>query len=314
MLTDSGGFQVMSLSELRKVSEKRSPSALISMAPRSNCRPSARSKCSGCSDPTSQCKWTSACGCRRSRAISNGRCSCRCAGRSEAGEPSRARRRATCCSASSRAAISLSCAAPARAALVAIGFHGYAIGGLAVGEPQSVMLAMVEEVEPILPQDRPRYLMGVGTPEDILEAVARGDRHVRLRHADAQRPSRDGLHPVRSDQSAQCPPRRRSTAARPGKPVAIGQRLLTRLSAPSCEVGRDAGSDVIVGNQRRVLPAPDAGHQASDFAGILRAFANIPAPTGRKGDTRRIKLDAPLRQLRDQLQAKRVSECLVTKP
>src|SRR6202165_5946708 len=51
--------------------------------------------------------------------------------------------------------------------LVEIGFHGYAIGGLAVGEPQSVMLAMIEEVTPILPQDRPRYLMGVGTPEDM---------------------------------------------------------------------------------------------------------------------------------------------------
>src|SRR5246127_289423 len=48
--------------------------------------------------------------------------------------------------------------------LVDIGFHGYAIGGLAVGEPQPVMLAMIEEVIPLLPDDRPRYLMGVGTP------------------------------------------------------------------------------------------------------------------------------------------------------
>ncbi|HZD27156.1 MAG TPA: tRNA guanosine(34) transglycosylase Tgt, partial [Xanthobacteraceae bacterium] len=56
--------------------------------------------------------------------------------------------------------------------LVKIGFHGYAIGGLAVGEPQAVMLAMIDEVNPILPEGRPRYLMGVGTPEDILEAVA----------------------------------------------------------------------------------------------------------------------------------------------
>src|SRR5437763_3052769 len=58
--------------------------------------------------------------------------------------------------------------------LVDIEFAGYAFGGLAVGEPQSVMLAMIEEVAPILPQDKPRYLMGVGTPEDMLEAVARG--------------------------------------------------------------------------------------------------------------------------------------------
>src|SRR6266513_5464521 len=54
--------------------------------------------------------------------------------------------------------------------MVEIGFHGYAIGGLAVGEPQAVMLAMIEESAPLLPADRPRYLMGVGTPEDLLEA------------------------------------------------------------------------------------------------------------------------------------------------
>ena len=58
--------------------------------------------------------------------------------------------------------------------LTKIGFHGYAIGGLAVGEPQAIMLAMIEETAPWLPVERPRYLMGVGTPEDLLEAVARG--------------------------------------------------------------------------------------------------------------------------------------------
>jgi len=73
--------------------------------------------------------------------------------------------------------------------LVETGFHGYAIGGLAVGEPQSVMLAMIEEVVPILPQDRPRYLMGVGTPEDILEAVARG-----VDMFDCVMPTRNGRH------------------------------------------------------------------------------------------------------------------------
>jgi queuine tRNA-ribosyltransferase len=73
--------------------------------------------------------------------------------------------------------------------LVEVGFHGYAIGGLAVGEPQAVMLAMVEEVAPILPEDRPRYLMGVGTPEDILEAVARG-----IDMFDCVMPTRNGRH------------------------------------------------------------------------------------------------------------------------
>jgi queuine tRNA-ribosyltransferase len=74
-------------------------------------------------------------------------------------------------------------------ALIDIGFHGYAIGGLAVGEPQDVMLVMIEEVAPILPQDRPRYLMGVGTPDDILEAVARG-----IDMFDCVLPTRNGRH------------------------------------------------------------------------------------------------------------------------
>lgn len=58
--------------------------------------------------------------------------------------------------------------------LEAIGFDGYAVGGLAVGEPQAVMFETLEAVTPALPTDRPRYLMGVGKPADILGAVARG--------------------------------------------------------------------------------------------------------------------------------------------
>ncbi|PPQ45680.1 tRNA guanosine(34) transglycosylase Tgt [Rhodopseudomonas palustris] len=73
--------------------------------------------------------------------------------------------------------------------LIDIGFHGYAIGGLAVGEPQDVMLAMIEEAAPILPAERPRYLMGVGTPEDMLEAVARG-----IDMFDCVMPTRNGRH------------------------------------------------------------------------------------------------------------------------
>jgi queuine tRNA-ribosyltransferase len=75
--------------------------------------------------------------------------------------------------------------------LTAIGFHGYAIGGLAVGEPQAVMLAMIEETAPRLPAERPRYLMGVGTPEDLLEAVARG-----IDMFDCVMPTRNGRHGV----------------------------------------------------------------------------------------------------------------------
>ncbi|HWL18529.1 MAG TPA: tRNA guanosine(34) transglycosylase Tgt [Bradyrhizobium sp.] len=75
--------------------------------------------------------------------------------------------------------------------LVDIGFHGYAIGGLAVGEPQAVMLRMIEETAPHLPADRPRYLMGVGTPEDLLEAVKRG-----IDMFDCVMPTRNGRHGV----------------------------------------------------------------------------------------------------------------------
>jgi queuine tRNA-ribosyltransferase len=83
--------------------------------------------------------------------------------------------------------------APLRAesarALTAIGFDGYAIGGLAVGEPQEVMLRTIAEVAPMLPADRPRYLMGVGTPEDLIEAVARG-----IDMFDCVLPTRNGRH------------------------------------------------------------------------------------------------------------------------
>ena len=55
-----------------------------------------------------------------------------------------------------------------------LGCDGYAIGGLAVGEPTQVMYDIIDAVEPFMPQDKPRYLMGVGTPSNIIEGVARG--------------------------------------------------------------------------------------------------------------------------------------------
>jgi len=76
-------------------------------------------------------------------------------------------------------------------ALIDIGFDGYAIGGLAVGEPQHVMLAIVDAIAPALPQGCPRYLMGVGTPDDLLEAVARG-----IDMFDCVMPTRNGRHGV----------------------------------------------------------------------------------------------------------------------
>jgi queuine tRNA-ribosyltransferase len=73
--------------------------------------------------------------------------------------------------------------------LKSIGFEGYAIGGLAVGEGQALMLSTIDFTAPTLPVDKPRYLMGVGTPEDLLEAVARG-----IDMFDCVMPTRSGRH------------------------------------------------------------------------------------------------------------------------
>ena len=189
MLTDSGGFQVMSLSDLRKVSEQavtfRShiDGAKLELSPERSIEVQ-RLLGSDIAMQMDECvrlpaepgdieramllslRWAE----RSSRAFEGATPGCMLFGIVQGGDVPELRR------------------ASARG-LVDIGFHGYAIGGLAVGEPQSVMLAMVEEVEPFLPEDRPRYLMGVGTPEDILEAVARG-----IDMFDCVMPTRNGRH------------------------------------------------------------------------------------------------------------------------
>jgi queuine tRNA-ribosyltransferase len=74
-------------------------------------------------------------------------------------------------------------------ALAGMDFQGLAVGGLAVGEPQEVMLDMLETTVPHLPAEKPRYLMGVGTPDDIVQAVARG-----VDMFDCVMPTRAGRH------------------------------------------------------------------------------------------------------------------------
>ncbi|WP_062116538.1 tRNA guanosine(34) transglycosylase Tgt [Aureimonas sp. AU40] len=73
--------------------------------------------------------------------------------------------------------------------LAAMNLKGYAVGGLAVGEPQAVMLETLQETLPSLPTEKPRYLMGVGTPDDILQSVARG-----IDMFDCVMPTRAGRH------------------------------------------------------------------------------------------------------------------------
>ncbi|MBA4173304.1 MAG: tRNA guanosine(34) transglycosylase Tgt, partial [Hyphomicrobium sp.] len=74
-------------------------------------------------------------------------------------------------------------------ALVAMDFPGYAVGGLAVGEGHEAMLGALDGTLPFLPENKPRYLMGVGTPEDLIEAVRRG-----IDMFDCVMPTRNGRH------------------------------------------------------------------------------------------------------------------------
>src|SRR6202140_3220238 len=189
MLTDSGGFQVMSLAQLRKVSESavtfRShiDGAKVELSPERSIEVQ-RLLGSDIAMQMDECvrlpaehsdieramqlslRWAE----RSKRAFETAAPGYMLFGIAQGGDVAQLRQ------------------ASARG-LVEIGFHGYAIGGLAVGEPQSVMLAMIEEVMPILPRDRPRYFMGVGTPEDMLEAVARG-----VDMFDCVMPTRNGRH------------------------------------------------------------------------------------------------------------------------
>jgi queuine tRNA-ribosyltransferase len=191
MLTDSGGFQVMSLADLRKVSENavtfRShiDGAKVELSPERSIEVQRllgsdiamqMDECvrlpAGRDDIERAMRLSLRWGERSRRAFEGAANGHMLFGIVQGGDVSELRQ------------------ASARG-VVDTGFHGYAIGGLAVGEPQNVMLAMVEDVVPHLPSDRPRYLMGVGTPEDLLEAIRRG-----IDMFDCVMPTRNGRHGV----------------------------------------------------------------------------------------------------------------------
>src|SRR3979409_1929266 len=167
MLTDSGGFQVMSLSDLRKVSEhavtfrSHIDGAKVELSPERSIEVQ-RLLGSDIAMQMDECvrlpaergdveramqlslRWAE----RSKRAFETAPAGYMLFGIAQGGDVPELRRASA-------------------QSLVQMGFHGYAIGGLAVGEPQAVMLAMIEEVVPILPQDRPRHLMGGGQREHL---------------------------------------------------------------------------------------------------------------------------------------------------
>jgi queuine tRNA-ribosyltransferase len=189
-LTDSGGFQVMSLSELRKLDERgvtfRShlDGAMVELSPERAIEIQALLN-ADISMQFDECLRLPASTEDIRRAME---LSLRWGERSKRAFESRARE-GFALFGIVQGGDDVSLREQSARALTDIGFHGYAIGGLAVGEPQDVMLKIVEETAPVLPDDRPRYLMGVGTPEDLLEAVARG-----IDMFDCVLPTRNGRH------------------------------------------------------------------------------------------------------------------------
>jgi queuine tRNA-ribosyltransferase len=189
ILTDSGGFQVMSLSELRKITDngvtfrshidgdmvELSPERAIEIQSLLGADISMQlDECIKLPSPRAEIERAM----RLSLAWAE-----RCKRAFESASPGRALFGIV------QGGDDTSLRAESAKALIGIGFHGYAIGGLAVGEPQHVMLKIVEDTAPLLPENQPRYLMGVGMPEDLIEAVARG-----IDMFDCVLPTRNGRH------------------------------------------------------------------------------------------------------------------------
>ncbi|MGO9769452.1 MAG: tRNA guanosine(34) transglycosylase Tgt [Roseiarcus sp.] len=188
ILTDSGGFQVMSLSKLRKLDERGVVFQSHIDGSRHELTPERAMEIQGLlgSDIQMQFDECVRLPCSREEAARAMRLSLRWAERSKA----------AFAAAPGRAVFGIvqggeekDLRAESARELVRIGFDGYAIGGLAVGEPQATMLEMIEAVAPHLPADRPRYLMGVGAPDDLVECLARG-----VDMFDCVMPTRAGRH------------------------------------------------------------------------------------------------------------------------
>ncbi len=192
ILTDSGGFQVMSLSKLRKMTEEGVTFQSHLDGSRHLLTPerSIEIQCLLGSDIQMQLDECTPFPATQAEAKSSMELSLRWAARSKAAFEAQPHRK------DGMAAFGIvqgSTYEPLRklsaAGLREIGFDGYAVGGLAVGEGQAEMLRVLDFTVPELPVDRPRYLMGVGTPDDLVSSVARG-----IDMFDCVMPTRNGRH------------------------------------------------------------------------------------------------------------------------
>jgi queuine tRNA-ribosyltransferase len=188
ILTDSGGFQVMSLSKLRKLDERGVVFQSHIDGSRHELTPERAMEIQRLlgSDIQMQFDECVRLPCAHAEAERAMRLSLRWAERSKAAfgaQPGRAIFGIV------QGGVETDLRQESARELVALGFDGYAIGGLAVGEPQAEMLAMIEAVMPDLPAGKPRYLMGVGSPDDLLQSLSHG-----VDMFDCVMPTRAGRH------------------------------------------------------------------------------------------------------------------------
>jgi queuine tRNA-ribosyltransferase len=170
------------------------------------------------------------------------------------------------------------------AALVDIGFDGYAVGGLAVGEGQAEMLRVLDSTLPELPKDRPRYLMGVGKPHDLVEAVRRGIDMF------------DCVLPTRSGRTSQAFTRRGAINLRNARHSADPRPLDEACGCPTCDgfsraylqhlvkAGEMLGAMLLTWHNLHYYQELMAGLRAAIAAGNLGTFVAGFAETQAKGD------------------------------
>lgn len=190
ILTDSGGFQVMSLAKLRTLSEEgvRFQSHIDGATHMLTPERAIEIQCLLGADIQMQLDECTPFPCDRAAAESSMELSLRWAERSRLaferlGQPGQALFGIV------QGSVFPDLRARSAQALIEMDFPGYAVGGLAVGEGPEKMLGTLAQTTPLLPADKPRYLMGVGTPLDIVEAVARG-----VDMFDCVMPTRSGRH------------------------------------------------------------------------------------------------------------------------
>jgi queuine tRNA-ribosyltransferase len=283
VLTDSGGFQVMSLAKLRKLSESgvtfssHLDGARFELTPEraieiqhllgaditmafDECTPFPAEEAAAQSSMELSMRWA-----ERSKAAYRARPGHALFGIVQGSIYPELRRRSA-------------------AALRQIGFDGYAVGGLAVGEGQSTMFAVLDETVPALPEGRPRYLMGVGKPDDLIGAVRRGIDMF------------DCVLPTRSGRTAQAFTRRGTLNLRNARHAADPRPLDAECGCAACtgysraylhhvvRAGEILAAMLLTTHNLRYYQDLMAGMRGAIAAGTLDAFAARVAADEAAGD------------------------------